>query len=340
MSILSRNYTPRQLNELVALSHSIAIAFLESKTASGSLNKEFLHLTIEDAAYDCIAELFRRDDKDRFFALKGYFSAFNLHSLSETEVLSHLRRLVFTKVNDGIARLYHQSDPALSKIIRNIRLAVHALGNLVEVERFGEIYLAPSACETLEHLPKLDEQELEKLLMPKVRGDENVLEITGKLALALREQSSSARLINILHAALAIRSIYSRKALPFAGESSPDDDEEKNEFLVLLQRAVNRTKQRLHEKYVLKKKINATTYSQYFTVIQSRLECMLTTDSNDGESLYSSLKTFLPKLTERQYRSGHKATLEYLLKLTRDEAAQEIRKKIIRRKNPADESTL
>ncbi len=325
-ALLDKTYTPSQLNDVVTLSHAIAVTFLEGKASSGSLNKEFVHLPLEDAAYDSIADLFRRDESNSFIALTAYFSAFNISSLNDTELFSHLRRLVFTKVNDGIVRLYHDSDPALSRIIRNVRLAVHSLGNYSELERFGEIYLAPTHCDPLEHLPKYDEQTLEKLLAAEVRGSENVLEIVGKLSRMLREQHDFARMVSILQVALTIRSLYARKAMISTVENDFTQDRNEQTVKETMHSAVNRIRQRFYSQYVNKGKMNDATYLVYFDVIKSRLEYMVASGSADGQSLYAALKNQLPDLSVEEYKERHRSRLEYLFKLSCDEVAKEIRK--------------
>lgn len=325
-ALLDKTYTPSQLNEVVTLSHAIAVTFLDGKASSGSLNREFIHLPIEDAAYDCIADLFRRDEKNSFIALTAYFSAFDISTLDDKELFSHLRRLVFTKVNDGIARLYHDTDPMLSRIIRNVRLAVHSLGNYLELERFGEVYLAPTLCDPLEHLPKFDELALEHLLAEEVQGNENVLEIVGTLARILRTQQDKARMVSVLQVSLTIRSLYSRKAMIATIEFDPAA--ERNEQIVkeMMLSSIDRILNRFRPQYVTKGKLSEETYLMYFDVIKNRLEYMLVSGSADGQSLYGSLKRHLPDLSIENYKIQHKSRLEYLFKLSCDEVTKEIRK--------------
>lgn len=325
-AVLRRTHTSVQLSEIVKLSHTIAVTFLEGKAAAGSLNREFVCLPLEDAAYDCIADLFRRDEHNSFVALNAYFSAFDISSLSNTELFSHFRRLVFTKVNDGIVRLYHDSDPGLSRILRNVRLAVHSLGNYTELERFGEVYLAPTLCDPLEHLPKFDEQTLEHLLAENIRGNENVLEIVGALSRMLRMQNDRARMVSVLQVALTIRSLFARKAILSTMENDFPQDRNEQTVKETMHSAVNRIRQRFHSQYVNKGKMNGETYQMYFDVIKTRLEYMIVSGSADGQSLYASLKNHLPDLSVEEYKEQHRSRLEYLFKLSCDEVAKEIRK--------------
>lgn len=325
-AILGNTYSAQELNAVVELSHSIALTFIEGKFLSGSLNREYIRLSVHDAAYDCIADLFRRDEHNALIALVSYFSSFDLPSLSDQELLSHLRRLVFTKVNDGIVRLYHDGDPALSRIIRNIRLAVHSLGNFVEIERFGELYIAPSMCDLLEHLPKFDEEQLERFLEIEVRGSENILEIAGKLIKLLREQEHHARMVNVLQVAMTIRSLYARKTIVTntAFDTSVGDPGQRiQETVVSTLARINRG---MFSSYVEKGKVSIEEYATYFNVIKDRLDYMIQSGSMDGQSLFACLKKYHPDLSADVYKKSHRSRLEYLFRLSCEEILKEVRK--------------
>ena len=150
--MLAGSHSPAQLNCVVAVAHALATSFLLSKRSAGRLS--VLHgLNHSDLAYDCIADIFQLNEGGTYVQLSAYFAGINLKLASEEETLAHLRRLVFSKVNHGIFRLYSESDPVLAKILRNIKLAIASLGSFVELQRFDESCIAPSLCETNEHLP-------------------------------------------------------------------------------------------------------------------------------------------------------------------------------------------
>ena len=150
--VLANAHSKRQLEELVSLCHSLAVSSIRGKLASGKINTTLLGLNDSDLAYDCIADLFQRDEKGTVLHLKTYFESFLVESESDELLLAHLRRLIFARVNQGLFRLYNEADPALGKILRNIKLAIHSLGNFVEFERFGESHIAPSLCDPLHEL--------------------------------------------------------------------------------------------------------------------------------------------------------------------------------------------
>ena len=324
-AILKRTYSQQQLNELIFLAHSIALTFLKNKSRKGSLNIHFLRISLEDAAYDCIADLFKRDTSDKFLVLSVYFSAFELSACSNGELFSHFRRLVFTKVNDGIVRLYHDVDPSLSRIIRNIKLAVQSLGTYVELHRFGEVYIAPAHCDLLEHLPKADNDHIERILFEHISGNENTLELVGVLARILREQEEFSRMVGLFQVAFVLRSLFSRQSLINAGTIFEQNELSNTEAMETVTVAIRKVQSHLYTKYVERKKLSNELFEIYFTVIKKRFEYMLLTGSADHESLYALLTRFLNDLTEDQYKQTHRARLEYFYSLSCDEVVKDIR---------------
>ena len=75
-------------------------------------------------ALDCIADTFQRDENGHFTTLITYFESLNWRQLSDADLTIALRRLIFSKVNEGLFRSYRAEDPNLARIIRNIKEAV------------------------------------------------------------------------------------------------------------------------------------------------------------------------------------------------------------------------
>ncbi|MFA6455741.1 MAG: hypothetical protein WCW40_02875, partial [Bacteroidota bacterium] len=143
-AILSGTVTREQVNDIISLSHAFALILLRKKLTAGKLNLSLIHLDLHDLAYDCIADLFRMDDDHTLIQLSSYFGSLPLHQLSDVQMVDHLRRIVFSKVNQGIFRIYFEHDPSLGKILRNIRITVQTLHTFIETDRFGESLLVPS----------------------------------------------------------------------------------------------------------------------------------------------------------------------------------------------------
>jgi hypothetical protein len=324
-ALIARSHSHAQLNCVVAFAHALAKAFLLSKRSVGRLSD--LHgLNHSDIAYDCIAEIFQQNEHGEYVQLNAYFAGVNLHGASDQEALAHLRRLVFSKVNHGIFRLYNEADPVLSKILRNVKLAIISLNNFVEVERFDEACIAPSLCETNEHLPEPTLECLEREMRRNARGNESVPDLLSKFSLCLREQEEFSRVVPIVAVAMIFKSIYTSKS------DSPADVPTVEERLVLddaasiIVHACRRMKRQTSPRYVERGKVCHEVFEKYFQVIDTSLRQQLI--MNDGEefSYFESLKKLMPELRKEEYRKHHKSQLEYLRKLTYNEAVKQLRK--------------
>lgn len=123
---------------------------------------------------------FVRDDEGICIELRVYFAAFSINKLTDEDTLFHLQRLVASKTYQSLVRLYAEADPALARILRNIKGSIHTHKSFVETDRFGEPHVAPSLCEGLEHLETFDATMLEEKLLQLVDGDEFIPEALGK----------------------------------------------------------------------------------------------------------------------------------------------------------------
>ncbi len=211
-AILAGSHSRKELNCLIGVSHSLAASFLASKATTESLISVY-DLTTSDLAYDCIADLFQEDGDGKYRQLQAYFAGLSIATARDEEILIHLRRLVFSKVNQSIFRLYSEADPSLSKILRNIKLAIHSLKNFEEIERFGEPCIVPSLCDTLVHLPPFEREELEHCFLHIARGDELIPDLLAKLSLLLREQIERCRILPFVGVGILFRTVYEKKEL-------------------------------------------------------------------------------------------------------------------------------
>ena len=205
-----------QLNGLVDLCHSMASVALRRKIAPAMLNSGVHGTNYRDLAYDCIAELFQQGEDGSLLQIRAYFQGIDRRAASDQELLTHIRRIVFTKVNHGVVRFYGEADPDLGKILRNIKLSVQALRSYNVVERFGDTFLLPAFSPSLEHLPPFTREELESELRGVARIDDHVPAMLAHLSRMLRGQQHHSRLVSLTTVALAIKSIY---FVPAAEES-------------------------------------------------------------------------------------------------------------------------
>ena len=184
--------TLQQLKALVGLCHSMAAVALRRKIAPVMLDTGVHGTNYRDLAYDCIAELFQQGEDGSLLQIRAYFQGIDREAASDQELLTHLRRIVFTKVNHGVVRFYGEADPDLGKILRNIKLSIQVLCNFTVVERFGDTFLLPAFSPPLEDLPPFGREELESELRKDARRDDHVPAMLAHRSRWIRVQPRTA----------------------------------------------------------------------------------------------------------------------------------------------------
>ena len=307
--------THDQLNGLVELCHSMAAVALRRKIAPAMLDSGVHGTNYRDLAYDCIAELFQRGEDGSMLQIRAYFQGIDRGAVTDQELLTHLRRIVFTKVNHGVVRFYGEADPDLGKILRNIRLSVQALRNFSVVERFGDTFLLPSFCPSLEDRPAFSREELESALRHDARPDDHVPAMLAHLSRVLRAQHERSRLVPLTAVALAIKSIYFAPETAVSAPDAAPDPFTVPEVMALVQEACREVLGKMAGEYVENGKVTREMFKKYTEVIEKNVGHRFTGQDTDGHSLFSGLRSLVPGLSEAEYRSTHRARLEYLARL-------------------------
>jgi hypothetical protein len=314
-----------QLNGLVALSHSMAAVALRRKLAPAMLDSGVHGTNYRDLAYDCIAELFEQGEDGSLLQIRAYFQGIDRAASSDQELLAHLRRIVFTKVNHGIVRFYSEADPDLGKILRNIRLSVQTLRNFTVVERFGDAFLLPALCPSLEHLPPFGRDDLEIALRSDARPDDHVPAMLAHLSRVLRSQNDRSRVVSLTVVALAIRSMYFTCESVQADRVPAEDPFTVPDIIALVHTACREVLGRMSVEYVDSGKIERELFRKYTEVIEKNVTLRFTGEDSDGHSLFSGLRSVLPSLSEAEYRATHRARLEYLARLAYKRSVEIVR---------------
>jgi hypothetical protein len=325
-SVLANAQSQRQLDELVLLCHSLAVSSIRGKLSSGKINTSLLGLNDSDLAYDCIADLFQRDEKGTVLHLKTYFESFSIGSASDELLLAHLRRLIFASVNQSLFRLYNEADPALGKIIRNVKLAIHSLRNFVEIKRFGESYIAPSLCDPLHELPEIEDEALQRLIRQVCNGNERIPEILAKFSLALRRQKEYSRAVRLMSIAYAIRSFFGEMQTRNQQEPVAEQALLIGDAMTVISESCCEVEEKNFRKYVGNKKVTPQNFENYFLVIEGKLKEIFVSHDGEEYSLYDQLRQLLPTLTKEEYKRKHKNILEYLSRITYKRAVEKLKK--------------
>ncbi|MBI3189773.1 MAG: hypothetical protein HYZ33_03900 [Ignavibacteriales bacterium] len=314
------------LNEFIFFCRKIATAFLRRKTLTGKLDPKVFSMPLEDVALDCLADLFIQIDDGTLVQVKAYFESIAYDKLSEEELQAHTQRLVFAKVNQGLFRAYHEIDPTLSKILRNMKSCLLSVGNFVETERFGETWMQPAMCNVLEHLPCIDRDELERELSKMVSRNDYVPTLLASLATFLRGQTSYRRSVPLMQVAFVFRSLYENKKNAPAQHQTIEQTFLVNDTIAIINKTCRQIEQEMFNSYVKRKFVQQEMYEQYFTVIRQHLCDKIINLDGEATSYFESLRTAHPCLTKEEYQQHHKAKIEYLSSLAYKRAIAELRK--------------
>jgi hypothetical protein len=311
------------INELISICRWIAFVYLRRRVKSGKLNLKMFQNSLEDLALDCIADIFQQDEEGNLVQIKSYFDGFPIDKISEPALNVHIRRLVFTRVNQNIFRLYNEIDPILGKILRNVKLSIQALNHFSIIERFGETYILPTMCEPLEHLPMIEEDFLESQIRLNTKAKDNIPSLLSKFSLYLREQNTHSRLISIISVGKIIRSIY-------LAANETQDSYSDSHFVIsdagrIIDEVCSQLMNNLEEKYVTKKKIDSESFKNYFEVIKNNLYQIILQQDGEPFSFYDRLHILMPKMSKENYKHYHRAKIEYLAKVAYRETVKKLR---------------
>jgi len=325
-AVLRNEARPQEFNGFVNLCISIALTLLERKAASGQLSRVMFQIPLKDLAVDCVADLFRIDEDGVPIQMQTYFECVNLSEASEEETLILLRRLIFSKVRQGLFRSYNEHDPSLGRILRNIKLGVNLTGEFAESERFGDTVLTPTRCEALTSKPAIQRETLSQMLGEIQLANDHVPSMLSALSLHLRNQTTYSRIIPLIPLALAWREhLISNRVTEDATFSMADTGLLTQDVRRIAQEACDAVKEVMRPRYVKVDGIDEVTLDAYFRAIAASVFAEYW-DAKNSESLFTLLKAEIPRLTEQEYRANHRNALEYLLKLVRKRTRAELTK--------------
>lgn len=298
------------------------MAYIGHRIANGSFNRSLIPFSPDDIAYDCIADLFAGDGKGNYLQLQAYFGGINFEAESDEALLIHLRRLTFSKVNHGIFRIYNEADPSLGKILRNIKGAVSTLDNFLETEIFGEMFLTPSGCDPLRHMPVMEQPVFEDQFTRVTGVVRHIPALLGQLSLFLREQEEYRRSIPLMTAALVFRNVFSRHDHSVIEAPAAETAMLLDDARSVISEACAVMHREMSVRYIEKKHVDPLVFRRYFDVIELNLIQTLVEKDGHDFSFFLSLQSWMPELTREEYMRTHRSILEYAARLTREKALE------------------
>ncbi len=147
--------------------------------------------------------------KDNSSCLIDYYKPYDLNAVTEGELYSATRRLVFSKVNDNLFRLMRDYDPSLSKIIRNIKLAVNDCPNIQSVRKWNTPFLIFSDSPVKRTVTGwMPPEILQARLMPMLTAKESLPEILQKIREIICSQTEYVHAYPLVPLSMLIREAH------------------------------------------------------------------------------------------------------------------------------------
>jgi hypothetical protein len=324
-AILTGTYSPRDLHEFVQLCYSIVLPTVRKKISLGKINLDIVGLREEDIVHDCLADLFYREDSPAFPQIVKFFEKEvpSIDQANDERLLRTLRRLVLSKVNNNIIRLYAEVDPVLGKILRNLTHALDRLPFFERQSRFGEAYLVAVGVEPLSHLPPIPMDEVRDRFAAKALIHDTIPQMMKKLHEILAEQCEHHRAVPVVAAALLFKEVYA------LGSEQPEQQLEQlgegDDIPRIIDRVAKQFETEMHKVYVESGKKSAQLLEQYMLALKQVLTGAFARDEGDSASYFDYLKQRIPRLTEENYAKKHRTAFEYMAKKAKERVRRELR---------------
>lgn len=315
-----------ELNLLIKIAHQFAAQRLRQLFLSHKVNLSIYPYNINSIALDCIAEIFRRDEDGNFSDIVNYFSGnLNLNNLTDDEVVIYFRRLIFSSLQDGIFRLYNEYDPILSKIIRNIKIALKKDESIKKFQKFGETFLfSCNEKDRNDHLPEIPLEHLESEILVSLSGKEKLKDYLILLLKSLNE-SSYRKFISLIDAAVIIKSVIIRLRIPLDELSKFNDGTFKYDICSIVENNLIKIKQQLAEIYLAKNKISVVDFEKYFLAVKEILTNTYVNNDGFSQTYFEYFKNLFPEICYEEYRQKHRFQFEYMIKLSKKNITEELK---------------
>lgn len=304
---------------------NMALVYLKSKVASGNYFLKDISDDLEDLAWDCVADLFERDEDDNFVQLERYFANLSLNKVSEGDLKIKTRRLVFSKVNDSIHRIFGNHDHSLSKIIRNIKNACNNLD--LEIKRINKSNHIILAKNYDQEKPTMAHEFLEIKLSHRVLGSMNMIDVMKEVKSIFANQKIYRKIIAVVPLARTIRRTFVKSNKKIKSHVIPQNslflNEELHEFL---DKAIEQYENHFYQTYVESGKVEEPIFKAYIHTIRDILQHHYIKEKKCGDGYFSHLKKYLCEVDKTTYRKKHRQYLEYMTDLIRTELIRRLKK--------------
>ncbi len=330
LKILDSSITEVELTDFVHVCRSIVQPYLLYFRSSVFNLCTQQGLTITDLAYDCIAEAFAKDDKNKYHKLENFVKSLNndLETTPEIEIFLAFKSFI-TKIADAeLARLYAQSDPYGAKIHRNMRDCLKR-SKILLLKRDSRGYVVrPVDCDCLDCLQPFPPDELENRFFARVNRKHSMPDLLDVFHQVIKEQNTYKRSVPLIELVQIIKKVYYDGYGDLTDETLPTIMENLSEFEIeqIRGKVENGLKEKILFTYLAHGKVNCKQAEAMFNAFQDLFD-----DWCSGGDANASLLNYLRRhypMTEDEYEKEFRAKMEYVLKIAREDFAARLMREI------------
>lgn len=278
---------------------------------------------VQDLAFDCIAEVFARDEDGKFYQFENFTNSLftNFEETSEQELFLAFKSFVLRIVKTQLSKIYTQSDPVGAKIHRNIRDCIRKSHCLKLVEDFRGYVLQPTNHEPLDHLEAFPQDKLERELLARTSFSSNIPDLLEEISVILIEQEEYRRAIRLIDVVQIFKKFYVQFSDMPTMVENPLEFKELSQFDIdVIKRDVRRAVQeKIISTSFLPGKVSKKEAEDISAVLFEIID-----DWCRGEgtktSLYQYLWRYIP-ISESDYVTIWRTKLEYLIRIAREKFA-------------------
>jgi len=331
IAIISGEYSNQDLKNFANLCYSLASPLIHKKISLGKINLDILGMKQNEIVFDCIADIFSRDERGRFYKVQSYFESldFKIENLSTEEAIVHFRKFLFNVVNNNLIRLYSEVDSTLGKILRNMKIALKRESLFTQITRFGDTYLIPINSDLLWEKPPITFDYLQNMFSKTVLIHDNIPEMLKKLFDILIEQDEFQRAVPLVLAALLFKEVYIlgwKEEMPSSAVNTISLELENEDVKAAANKICTGIRNEMYRAYVEKHKVDEPLFFKYMNALNLILINSFSTIEFAGDSYFEFLQMEIPDLTKDVYIKKHKKIIEYLAKIAKNKMKNELQK--------------
>ncbi len=274
-----------------------------------------------EIATDCIADLFKRNDRGEFVYVRRYFQPYLNVALTDEEWLMLLRRLVWNRTKQRLFRIFRERDPESATLWRAVKQFAARRENYGIVEYMGKNWLCEmkKQCAKIRYI-QITEAYASFNVLGLLRPSDSVPKTIAKVFQTIRNNSKDTMAVEIGELVYIIGSYRNRTQPIVSHIQSPNYDLMPFEFEQKLEIVKKRICTTIDDNYIRKRKLRTKTAEGMKLAL-----CAMLDDMGDGgltNSYFGYLKEYAPFINEKEYRLRLRAQFEYLAKLLKRETGK------------------